>query len=277
VAGILEVAKQLAAFQTRNAVRFGFWSGEEEGLLGSTQYVNSLGAIDKAKIRLYLNFDMIASPNYVYGIHNADGTKFNASATVPQGSSDIEKFFQQFFVLNKLNHTSTPFDGRSDYQAFIEAGIPSGGIETGAEEVKTKKEEAEFGGKADLPLDANYHAPGDNYTNLNPTAFLVNSKAIAHAVATFGVSFRGINFNESRFEILESLHPEDDSEEEDEEDDDVESDIDGEKTNGTAQSLTSTTAIPRFMRLETTVMSSRGGDAVHRVRRLPMRSRKIWV
>jgi Zn-dependent M28 family amino/carboxypeptidase len=64
--GILEVALQLTKFSINNAVRFGWWSGEEEGLLGATHYVESLSEEELNKIRIYLNFDMIASPNFVY-------------------------------------------------------------------------------------------------------------------------------------------------------------------------------------------------------------------
>lgn len=62
---ILEVAVKLANFSTNNAVRFGWWSGEEEGLLGATHYVSELSQEEQDKIRLYLNFDMVASPNFV--------------------------------------------------------------------------------------------------------------------------------------------------------------------------------------------------------------------
>lgn len=64
--GILEVALALTKFSVNNAVRFGWWSGEEEGLLGATHYVEQLTEAEAAKIRVYLNFDMIASPNFVY-------------------------------------------------------------------------------------------------------------------------------------------------------------------------------------------------------------------
>lgn len=58
--GILEVAIQLANYSVNNAVRFCWWSGEEFGLLGSTNYVEGLSAADLAKVRLYLNFDMVS-------------------------------------------------------------------------------------------------------------------------------------------------------------------------------------------------------------------------
>ena len=59
--GILEVAKALSKYKINNAVTFGFWAGEEEGLLGSTYYVENLPAAEAAKIRAYLNFDMVST------------------------------------------------------------------------------------------------------------------------------------------------------------------------------------------------------------------------
>ena len=58
--GILEVAKALSKYEIKNAVTFGFWAGEEEGLLGSTYYVENLPANESALIRAYLNFDMVS-------------------------------------------------------------------------------------------------------------------------------------------------------------------------------------------------------------------------
>ena len=58
--GILEVAKSLTKYEINNAVVFGFWAAEEEGLLGSTYYVENLPANESALIRAYLNFDMVS-------------------------------------------------------------------------------------------------------------------------------------------------------------------------------------------------------------------------
>jgi Zn-dependent M28 family amino/carboxypeptidase len=185
--GILETAIQLSNYSVPNAVRFGFWAAEEEGLLGSTYYVENLSNASLSKIRLYLNFDMIASPNYIYAIYDGDGSSFNQ--TGPAGSAEIEHFFEDYFVANSLNFTATAFDGRSDYQAFIDNGIPAGGLFTGAEENKTEEEVAMFGGVAGIATDPNYHGAGDNVSNLNMTAFTVNAKGIAHAIAVYGQSY----------------------------------------------------------------------------------------
>ena len=86
----------------------------------------------------------------------------------------------------------TAFDGRSDYQAFADNGIPCGGLFTGADESKTAKEVELFGGTQGIQLDPNYHSAGDNYANLNFTAFTVMTKAIAASVAHYSTSLASI-------------------------------------------------------------------------------------
>ncbi|KAF2264264.1 Zn-dependent exopeptidase [Lojkania enalia] len=188
--GILEVAKQLAKYKVKNAVTFGFWSGEEEGLLGSTYWVEHLSPTELANIRAYLNFDMIASPNYIHAIYDGDGSAFNE--TGPAGSAEIEHFFEKYFSSNGENFTATAFDGRSDYLAFIENGIPAGGTFTGAEQIKTPEEEAMFGGTAGEATDPNYHGAGDTVDNLNFDAFELHAKGIAAAVAKYATSFESL-------------------------------------------------------------------------------------
>lgn len=204
--GNLEVAIQLSKYDVTNAVRFGWWSGEEEGLLGSTYYVGTLNETELAKIRLYLNFDMIASPNYIYAIYDGDGSSFNI--TGPQGSAEVEALYQKFFTDRGQNYTATAFDGRSDYGPFLDAGIASGGLFTGAEELKTHEWYEQFGGIEGDPLDKNYHGPGDNVTNLNSEAFLINAQGIAYSVATYALSFDSLHQNSTNTTVARrSLSP----------------------------------------------------------------------
>lgn len=84
------------------------------------------------------------------------------------------------------------FSGRSDYAAFIENGIPSGGLFTGAEEVKTEEEAKLFGGEAGIAYDVNYHQVGDDMNNLNNEAYLLNTKSIANSVAKYATSFESL-------------------------------------------------------------------------------------
>ncbi|KAH6691392.1 hypothetical protein F5X68DRAFT_201824 [Plectosphaerella plurivora] len=193
IVGVLNVAQNLAKFRVHNAVRFAFWSAEEFGLLGSYFYINSVNGSDTelAKIRAYLNFDMIASPNFMYGIYDGDGSDFGL--TGPAGSDVIERDFEEFYDDKGLNHVATEFSGRSDYAAFIENGIPSGGIFTGAEGLKTEAEAALFGGEAGVAYDINYHKRGDDINNLNLDAYLVNTQSIAHTVAKYALSFDSLS------------------------------------------------------------------------------------
>ena len=68
----------------------------------------------------------------------------------------------------------------------------AGGIFAGAEGIKTAEEAALFGGEAGVAYDINYHGAGDTVSNCNGTAWVINTKAIAHTIAKFGTSWEGI-------------------------------------------------------------------------------------
>ncbi|SDJ28283.1 aminopeptidase Y [Nonomuraea maritima] len=182
-AGILEVALKFAKTKPKNQMRFAFWGAEEFGLLGSDHYVATLSEEERAKIALYLNFDMIASTNYTFGIYDGDGDAFGTAG--PAGSDVIEEDFEKFFAANRQPFTATAFTGRSDYGPFIAVGIPSGGLFTGAEVRKTEEEAAIFGGTAGIPLDPCYHSACDTIANISDKALDVNSDAIATLAATY--------------------------------------------------------------------------------------------
>ena len=123
--GLLTVAEELAKADLPNKLRFAWWGAEEAGLVGSTFYVTSLSAADRAKIEMYLNFDMIASPNYGLFIYDGDGSGFGLVG--PDGSDEIEALFEQYYAERSIPSEPTAFTGRSDYQAFINNGVPAGG------------------------------------------------------------------------------------------------------------------------------------------------------
>ncbi|KAF4610794.1 hypothetical protein D9613_006614 [Agrocybe pediades] len=188
--GVLEIALNLPKYKVKNAVRFAWWTAEEFGLVGSEHYVANLSEAERQKIALYLNFDMIASPNFGYFIHDGDGSTFNVSGAA--GSDHIERTFEKFYASNKVKSAPTEFSGRSDYGPFLDANIPAGGVNTGAEGIKTAEEAKWWGGKAGDPYDICYHAACDGIENLNVPAFVMNTKAAAHAIATYARSLTGI-------------------------------------------------------------------------------------
>ena len=184
-AAVLETAVQLARTnKLNNKVRFAWWGAEEHGLLGSTHYVSDLAANDEAElgnIATYLNFDMVASPNYVIGVYDADESTYTAPVTVPAGSAETEDVFTDYFDAIGQPWVDTAFSGRSDYAPFIANGIPASGLFTGGDGTKTAAEAAIFGGTAGLTYDPSYHTPADTIDNVNTEALGIMSKAIAHA------------------------------------------------------------------------------------------------
>ena len=184
-AAILETALQMAdlGVTPENRVRFAFWSGEEDGLIGSSYYVSQLTPREVKDTALNLNFDMVGSPNAANFVYDGDGDALGVSG--PNGSGVIEDVFTDFFASQGEFSEPTDFDGRSDYFGFIEAGIPAGGLFTGAEGIKSEEQQDRYGGTAGDPYDPCYHAACDDISNLDTDTLDLMSDAIAHATLIF--------------------------------------------------------------------------------------------
>jgi Zn-dependent M28 family amino/carboxypeptidase len=197
VAAVLETALQLGSSPTiHNAVRFGFWGAEELGLIGSRKYVESLDLEALKNIALYMNFDMLASPNPGYFTYDGDqslpGDK-RGNPVVPEGSAGIERSLAAY--LNSAGKTpqDTSFDGRSDYDGFTQAGIPSGGLFSGAENKKSSQEAKLWGGEADQPFDPNYHKSTDTLEHIDRTELGINGGGVAYVTGLYAQDLSGRN------------------------------------------------------------------------------------
>jgi hypothetical protein len=193
-AALVEFAQALRGVYPKNKIRFIWFSAEESGLLGSEAYVNSLDVTARSKIAAMLNFDMIGSPNFVNFVYDGD---LSDSPPIPDNvfapaarpfSATIEKIFLDYFKSQRIANLPTEFDGRSDYGPFIAAGIPAGGLFTGAEGLKTPEQAAIFGGTAGEQYDRCYHLGCDDFFNLSNKALDQNSDAAAHALITLAQS-----------------------------------------------------------------------------------------
>ncbi|MER6448292.1 Leupeptin-inactivating enzyme 1 [Streptomyces venezuelae] len=176
-AAVLETALAVsrAGLQPTKHLRFGWWGAEELGLIGSKYYVNNLPAAEKAKISGYLNFDMIGSPNPGYFVYDDDPT--------------IEQTFKNYYAgLGIPTEIETEGDGRSDHAPFKSAGIPVGGLFSGADYTKTAAQAQKWGGTSGQAFDRCYHSSCDSLTNINDTALDRNSDAVAYAIWTLGAA-----------------------------------------------------------------------------------------
>lgn len=198
VAAVLETAVQLGSSpKVRNAVRFAFWGAEEIGLVGSKKYVESLNVEQLKDIALYLNFDMLGSPNPGYftydGNQSAPPGDGGSVPRVPEGSPGIERTFVGYLGAQGKTAEDTSFDGRSDYDGFTMAGIPAGGLFSGAEENKTAAQAKLWGGTADAPFDPNYHKATDTLEHVDRDALRINGGGVPYAVGLYAQDLGGRN------------------------------------------------------------------------------------
>ncbi|GFG73477.1 putative lipoprotein aminopeptidase LpqL [Mycobacterium botniense] len=197
VAAVLETAVQLGNSPAiHNAVRFAFWGAEELGLVGSQKYVGSLDLEALKDIALYLNFDMLASPNPGYFTYDGDLSMppdQRGQPVVPEGSAGIERALVAYLKSAGKTPQDTAFDGRSDYDGFTLAGIPSGGLFSGAEAKKTKEQAELWGGTAGEPFDPNYHKKTDTLEHINQVPLGILGGGVAYAVGWYSQDLSGRN------------------------------------------------------------------------------------
>jgi Zn-dependent M28 family amino/carboxypeptidase len=197
VAAVLETAVQLGnSPQVHSAVRFGFWGAEELGLIGSRNYVESLNLDQLKDIALYLNFDMLASPNPGYFSYDGDQSlslDARGKPVVPEGSAGIERTLVAYLKAAGKPAQDTSFDGRSDYDGFTLAGIPAGGLFSGAEAKKSDEQAKLWGGTPGEPFDPNYHQKTDTLEHIDRISLGINGGGVAYAVALCSQDLSGRN------------------------------------------------------------------------------------
>ena len=160
VATILEVAKQARqlGYRPQAPIRFAFWAGEEAGLVGSTEYVESLDEDARDQIAAVVNLDMLGSPNGEALVYDADAT--------------IEEMLTDALQEEGLDPIPIDLEGRSDHAPFAEAGIRVGGLFSGADEL----------GPGGEPHDPCYHRPCDTLENVDLNTLEATADAVAVAI-----------------------------------------------------------------------------------------------
>jgi hypothetical protein len=177
VAALLEIAHALRGSHPRATIRLAFWTGEELGLHGSSRYVAGLSTEDRDAIAAYLNADMLASPNGFTGVYDWVGA--------PAGSAAISELMTAAVERAGGDAVTVPLGG-SDHLPFDQAGIPIGGVHSGASERLSEQEASASGSTAELPADACYHQACDDASNVNLRLLRLLTTALADV--TIGLS-----------------------------------------------------------------------------------------
>jgi Zn-dependent M28 family amino/carboxypeptidase len=184
-ATLLELARAMAGTRPKPTIRFAWWGAEELGLVGSTRYVEELADAEVRRIALYLNLDMVASPNFARLVYDPAGA--------PPGSAAVADVLTGWFASQRLASELVGFGSRSDHAPFRAKGIPVGGLFSGAEGDKSRAQAAGAGGQAGQPFDACYHQACDDLDNIDPTGLDQLADAAAHALATFAAGTEAVD------------------------------------------------------------------------------------
>jgi Zn-dependent M28 family amino/carboxypeptidase len=154
----LQVAPDLARAGTR--VHFAFWGAEERGLVGSRHDVGALSEEERQDIAVYINFDMVGSPNFVRYVQGSTVTGEGLAGIVRR------QFLADFHDHDLAVEERTGGRFGSDDTAFSQKGIPTVGLYTGAGEPKSETDAKLFGGAAGQPSDPCYHRACDTTENI---------------------------------------------------------------------------------------------------------------
>jgi Zn-dependent M28 family amino/carboxypeptidase len=183
-AAVLETALRLAREpEPDTPIRFAFWGAEERGLVGSRHHLNALSEDDRRRIGLYINLDMVGSPNFGRFIQ----------MTQPEGrtsaTAGLARSFAEYFAARNLPVEERIRNERgygSDDAAFAARGIPTLGVFTGAGSTKSEDHAARFGGRAGQPFDRCYHRACDTAENVSREVLGQITDALTHALRQAG-------------------------------------------------------------------------------------------
>jgi Zn-dependent M28 family amino/carboxypeptidase len=170
VAALLELARALGGSTPRATIRLAFWSAEELGLHGSSHYVAGLSNEERDAILVYLNADMVASPNGFAGVYDEHGVA---------GSESVRDLLSA--AVTRAGGTPVVLDvgGGSDHYVFGQAGIRTGGVISGDSELVSDEQAAASGANAGQPADPCYHQPCDDGTAIDTALAAILTSALA--------------------------------------------------------------------------------------------------
>ena len=133
-------------------------------------------------------FDTIGSPNAGYFTYDGDqsGQRSQnvAAGDVPGGSAGIERTLAGYLNLAGWRPADQPLGPGTDYFPVLTAGVPIGGMTTGATGKKTDVQARLWRGNAGQPFDPNYHTPRDTIDDVNLEALAIMGPGVAFTIGT---------------------------------------------------------------------------------------------
>ena len=181
-AALLEIAQPLAKLHPENTIRFAWWGAEESGLVGSTalgrRAVAGRAGPDRAVPEL--RHDRLAEL-HLHGVRRQRVDLRGAGRRSRRGRRRSRTVFESFYTCGEP-YDDTEFNGRSDYQAFIEtASRPA--ASSPVPRCPRPPSSGDLGWHRGRQFDPCYHQACDTFANNNDHALDVNADAVAFAVA----------------------------------------------------------------------------------------------
>jgi Zn-dependent M28 family amino/carboxypeptidase len=183
-AAVLEAALRLARepAQARGRVRFAFWGAEERGLVGSRHHVAALSEAERGDIAVYINLDMVGSPNFVRYVQGSAVTGETLAGMVRR------QFLADLHEHDLAVEERTGGRFGSDDTAFSQKGVPTVGLYTGAGGPKSEAEAKLFGGAAGQPSDPCYHRACDTTENIDQEVLEQNTSALVRVLRAVAIA-----------------------------------------------------------------------------------------
>ena len=181
-AAVLETALQLPG-PARQGLRFAFWGAEERGLIVSRHHVGALSEEERRRVGLYINLDMVGSPNFARFVQSS------------AAGGELAEIARRELLADFREH-NLPVTERSggrygtDDASFSEKGLPTLGLYTGADRPKSDADAGLFGGTAGRPYDPCYHRACDTIDNIDRDVLEQNTRALMRAVGTVATKAR---------------------------------------------------------------------------------------
>jgi hypothetical protein len=193
-AAILGVARMMRKAKPVNTVRFSWWGAEELGLLGSEFYVNDSAErnpTELARIKAYLNVDMVGSPNFMRFIYDGDQSTFP-----PDPNGVLSQKVRQRLRTSSRSSTSIAAwpsktlrsTAKATTRSLPSPASPPAACSPALRASRPPNRRPSTGEPPEPPTTRAITRPCDALDNLNLEVLDQNADAIAHATFTFAIA-----------------------------------------------------------------------------------------